>query len=151
VQVSAIGVGLDYDERTLNALAVRSSGRLYHLEEPRDMTAILDREVGLLQATAAAGAFVEIAPAPGVTIVAADGVRVAWQSGGVARVPLGTMFGGQHREMVLRVRVNAGSAAGGNEAGHALASVRLHFHDPADGGVERVQEVVARYQVTTDR
>src|SRR5262249_1346084 len=107
VQVSAIGVGLDYDERTLNALAMRSSGRLYHLDEPRDMTAILDREVGLLQATAATGAFIEIVPAPGVQILGADNVRFDWQGGGGARVPLGTMFGGQHREMVLRVRVNA--------------------------------------------
>ena len=148
VQVSAIGVGLDYDERTLNALAVRSSGRLYHLDEPREMTAILDREIGLLQATAATGAYVEIVPAPGVTLQGADGVRFDWQGGGAARVPLGTMFGGQHREMVLRVRVDAGSEAG--EGGRALASVRLHFHDPADGGVERVQEVVARFQVTSD-
>ncbi len=45
VQVSAIGVGLDYDEHTLDALAVRSSGRLYHLDDPREMTAILDREI----------------------------------------------------------------------------------------------------------
>jgi Ca-activated chloride channel family protein len=151
VQVSAIGVGLDYDERTLNALAMRSSGRLYHLDEPREMTAILDREVGLLQATAATGAFVEIVPAPGVKLLGADGVRFDWQSGGAARVPLGTMFGGQHREMVLRVRVDAGAEPGAAETGKALASVRLHFRDPADGGVERVQEVVARFQVTSDR
>jgi Ca-activated chloride channel homolog len=149
VQVSAIGVGLDYDERTLDALAMRSSGRLYHLDEPREMTAILDREVGLLQTTAATGAFVEISPAPGVEILGADNVRFDWQSGGVAKVPLGTMFGGQHREMVLRVRVNAGDAAVTGD-GRALASVRLHFRDPADGGVERVQEVVARFQVTSD-
>jgi Ca-activated chloride channel family protein len=151
VQVSAIGVGLDYDERTLDALAVRSSGRLYHLDEPREMTAILDREVGLLQATAATGAFVEISPAPGVQILGADNVRFDWQGGGVARVPLGTMFGGQHREMVLRVRVNAGAGEGAGDGGKALASVRLHFRDPADGGVERVQEVVARFQITSDR
>ncbi len=148
VQVSAIGVGLDYDEHTLDALAVRSSGRLYHLSEPREMTAILDREIALLQATAATNAFVEVVPAPGVDILGADGVRLDRQANGSVRVSFGTMFGGQHREMVLRVRVDAGSEAGD---GRALASVRLHFHDPGDGGVERVQEVVARYQVTSDR
>ncbi len=146
VQVSAIGVGLDYDEHTLNALAVRSSGRLYHLDEPREMTAILDREVGLLQATAATGAFVEISPAPGVQILGADGVASTPIADGGVRVPLGTMFGGQHREMVLRAHVNV--AAG--EGDRPLASVRLHFRDPSDSGLERVQEVVARYQVTTD-
>ncbi len=147
VQVSAIGVGLDYDERTLNALAVRSSGRLYHLGEPREMTAILDREINLLQATAATGAFVEIVPADGVEILGAEGVRADRQADGSVLVPLGTMFGGQHREMAVRVRVRAGDAGGG---GRALASVRLHFRDPGDSGLPRVQEVVARYQVTTD-
>jgi len=147
VQVSAIGVGIDYDERTLDALAVRSSGRLYHLGEPREMTAILDREVALLQSTAATGAFVEVVPASGVDILGADGVRVDRQADGSVHVPLGTMFGGQHREMALRVRVRAED---GGEGGRALASVRLHFRDPADSGLARVQEVVARYQVTRD-
>jgi Ca-activated chloride channel family protein len=146
VQISAIGVGSDYDEHTLNALAMRSSGRLYHLEQPREMTAILDREIGLLQATAATSAFIEIVPAPGVEILGADGVRLDRQAGGAAQIPLGTMFGGQHREMLLRVRVNAAG-----EGGRALASVRLHFHDPSDSGLDRVQEVVARFQVTSDR
>jgi Ca-activated chloride channel family protein len=145
VQVSAIGVGLDYDERTLNALAVRSSGRLYHLDEPRELASILEREIGLLQSTAATAAMVEIVPAPGVTILGADGVRIDRTSGGAVQVPIGTMFAGQHREMLLHVRVNATG-----EGSRALASVRLRFRDPADGGLERMQEVVARFQVTSD-
>lgn len=145
VQVSAIGVGLDYDERTLNALAMRSSGRLYHLDEPRELSAILERELGLLQTTAATGAVVEIVPAPGVTILGAEGTRVD-RVGNNVLIPLGTMFAGQHREMLLRVRVNAQG-----DGSHALASVRLRFRDPADGGLERMHETVARYQITSDR
>ena len=36
--------------------------------------------------------------------------------------------------------------------GHSrsLASVRLHFRDPADGDLERIQEVVARTQLSSD-
>ncbi|MBL4685783.1 MAG: VWA domain-containing protein, partial [Nannocystaceae bacterium] len=37
IQVTAIGVGVDYDELTLNALAVRSSGRLHHVEHSSDL------------------------------------------------------------------------------------------------------------------
>jgi Ca-activated chloride channel family protein len=146
VQVSAIGVGVDYDERTLDALAVRSSGRLYHLEEPREMTGILDHEIALLQTTAATGAFIEVVPAPGVQILGSDGIRLDARADGSVAIPLGTMFGGQHREMLLRMRVNAAG-----DGARALASVRLRFRDPADGGLDRVQEVVARYQVTSDR
>lgn len=144
VQVSAIGVGLDYDENTLNALAVRSSGRLYHLDEPRELASILEREIGLLQTTAATAAVVEVVPAPGVVILGADGLRMD-RVGNAVQIPLGTMYAGQHREMLLKVRVDAQG-----DGGRALASVRLRFRDPADGGLERMHEVVARYQVTRD-
>lgn len=144
IQVTAVGVGLDYDETTLNALAVRSSGRLYHLAEPREMTAILQQEMGLLQATAATDAYVDIVPAPGVQLLGIDGVRAS-QDGGNMRVPLGSMFAGQHREMLVRVRVTAQA-----DGSHPLASVRLHFRDPSDGNLERVQETVARYEVTRE-
>jgi len=144
VQVTAIGVGIDYDETTLNELAMRSSGRLYHLDEPREMAAILEKEINLLQATMATHAFVEIVPAPGVQILRVDGVRAdRWQTG--FRVPLGSMFAGQHRELLVRMRVDAPQ-----EGSHPLASVRLHFRDPSEGSLDRVQEVVARYDVTRD-
>lgn len=145
VQVTAVGVGLDYDENTLNALAIRSSGRLHHMAETHELPAILEKEMALLKATAVTNAVVEVIPAPGVQLLGADGVRSEWVTGGGLRVPLGTLFGGQHREMLMRVRVTA--AADGT---HPLASVRLHFTDPSEGNLARVQEVIARYTATAD-
>src|SRR6185503_15178687 len=116
------------------------------LAEPRDLSAMLERELGLLQATAATNAFVEVVPAPGVQLLGAEAVRADWAEGGSLRIPLGTMFGGQHREMLLRVRVTASG-----QGAHPVASVRLHSRDPAEGNLERVQEVVARCEVTNDR
>jgi Ca-activated chloride channel family protein len=145
VQVTAVGVGIDYDEHTLNALAMRSNGRLYHISEPRELSAMLESELGLLQATAATNAVLEVVPAPGVQILGVDGLRTEWGPSGALRFQLGTMFGGQHREMAIRVRVTAQV-----DGTHPLASVRFHFRDTADGNLDRVQEVVARYQVTSD-
>ena len=145
VQVTAVGVGIDYDEHTLNALAMRSNGRLYHISEPRELSAMLESELGLLQATAATNAVLEVVPAPGVQILGVDGLRTEWGPNGALRFQLGTMFGGQHREMAVRVRVTAQV-----DGTHPLASVRFHFRDTADGNLDRVQEVVARYQVTSD-
>lgn len=144
VQVTSIGVGADYDERTLNALAIGSSGRLYHLTEAREMSSVLERELALLQTTAATGAFVEIVPAPGVELLDVPNERTE-RSGDALRVLLGTMFGGQHREMLVRARVTAPTAGS-----HPLASVRLHFRDAESGNLPRVQEVVASYDVTSD-
>ncbi|AKT41579.1 vWA domain-containing protein [Chondromyces crocatus] len=145
VQVTSLGVGVDYDESTLNALAIHSSGRLYHMTRSDEMPEILSKELALLQGTAATDAFVEIVPAPGVELLGVQGARVERASDGAIRVRLGTMFAGQHREMLVRARLQAPS-----EGAHALASVRLHFRDPGEGNLERVQEIVARYQVTPD-
>jgi Ca-activated chloride channel family protein len=147
-QVTSLGVGIDYDERTLNALAVRSSGRLYHLGEPSEMRAILRREMDLLGTTVASDAFVEVVPAPGVQLVPVDGVRAEWSGNGVLRIPLGVLFGGQHREALVRARFHG--TEGWSLGPKPIASVRLHFRDPTEGDLERVQEVVARVQSTFD-
>jgi Ca-activated chloride channel homolog len=150
-QVTSLGVGNDYDERTLNALAVRSSGRLYHLTEPREMANILQSELALLNATLASDSFVEIVPAPGVELMGADGIRADWESSTGARalrIPLGALHAGQHREALVRVRITDAAAFEGQA--RALASVRLRFRDVQDSDLERVQEVVARTQLTRD-
>ncbi|MBK9259468.1 MAG: VWA domain-containing protein [Polyangiaceae bacterium] len=144
IQVTAIGVGLDYDERTLNALAVRSSGRLHHIESPDDMTAVLAEESRLFNSTRATDVVVEIVPAPGVSLVSVAGARTMPAGTSGLRIPLGSMFSGQHREMAVKVRIDEPSVVGSQP----LASVRLFFKDAAEQGLSRVQEVVARYEVT---
>jgi Ca-activated chloride channel homolog len=147
-QVTSLGVGNDYDERTLNALSVKSSGRLYHLTEPREMASILKGELDLLNATLASDSFVEIVPAPGVQLLGADGIRADWAESGSLRIPLGALHAGQHREALVRVRLTDPSTFEGQT--RPLASVRLRFRDAQDGDLERIQETVARAQLTGD-
>jgi Ca-activated chloride channel homolog len=147
-QVTSLGVGNDYDERTLNALAIRSSGRLFHISEPKEMVAFLKKEVDLLGSTIASDAFVEVVPAPGVRLLGSEGIRTDWQSSGALRIPLGALFAGQHREALVRVRLDPARFEGADRA--PLASVRLVFHDPLDGDLERIQETVARVGMTGD-
>jgi Ca-activated chloride channel family protein len=146
VQVTSLGVGLDYDEDTLNALAVRSSGRLYHLSDPREMAGIIKSELNLLDKTMATNAAIEIVAAPGVQLIAADGVRSSWGQNRSLRVPLGTMFSGQRREVLVRFRMTGDLV----EGSAPIVSTRLHFDDPSDGGIARVQEVVVRATLTHD-
>lgn len=145
VQVTSLGVGLDYDESTLNALSVRSSGRLYHIGDPREMVATLEREVSLIGDTVASDASLEIVPAPGVRVIGAEGVHSTW-NGRAFRIPLGALFAGQHREALVRVALD--DAETPNE--RPLASVRLVFRDPRDGDLERVKETVARVGFSSD-
>ena len=144
VQITSIGVGLDYDEKSLNALAIRSSGRLYHMERPDQLAGIMSEEMSLLQATRATNAVVEIVPAPGVQLIAAEGVR-STSDGTTIKVPMGAMFAGQHKEFVVRARVDVSG-----EGAHPIASVRLLFQDPSEGNLQRVQESVARVDLVSD-
>jgi Ca-activated chloride channel family protein len=101
--------------------------------------------MGLLKSTRAADTKVAIVPAPGVQLVGVEGAQGRWQSGGALEVPLGSMFGGQHKEFIVRARLNA------PESGtHPVASVRLVFLDPKEGNLERIQEAVARFDVVND-
>lgn len=145
-QVTSLGVGLDYDERTLDAIAERTSGRLFHIGDPREMEGTLEREIALLSSTVADQATIEVVPAPGVELAGIEGARMEWGPGRVARIPLGALYAGQHREALVRVRI-ASSRPGQQRA---LASVRLTFHDPAEDDVERVQEVLARVSTSDD-
>lgn len=147
VQVTSLGVGTDYDENTLNALAVRSSGRMYHIGDAREMASIMKTELDLLEATLASDAFVEIVPAPGVRLMGAEGIRADFHDGAL-RIPLGALHAGQHREALVQVRIDEPEAFEGKA--RSLASVRLRFRDPSEGDLERIQEVVARTQMTPD-
>lgn len=150
-QVTSLGVGIDYDERTLDALSVRSSGRLFHIENPEQTAKILKDEMNLLDGTVASDAFVEIVPAPGIAVTGADGVRTEWRNDGeraTLRIPLGALFAGQHREALVRVRITDPSMFEGHS--RSVASVRLRFKDASEGDLERIQEVVARTALSND-
>jgi Ca-activated chloride channel family protein len=145
VQVTSVGVGLDYNEKTLNQLSIRSAGRLYHVTESKVLPEIVESEIALLKSSRATNARINIVPAPGVTLLGVQGSRATSRPDGSLEVPLGSMFAGQHREFIVRVRVNAPA-----EGSHPLASVRFAFADPTDGNLERLQETVARFDGTTD-
>lgn len=146
VQVTSLGVGLDYDEETLNALAVKSSGRLYHLNDPREMTGIVKSELALLQQTMATGATLEVNAAQGVELRGASGVNAHWGASRSIRIPLGAMFSGQRREILVAYRITSDAV----EGTQPIASARLVYNDPNDGGLQRVQESIVRAEFTTD-
>lgn len=143
-QISAIGVGLDYDEHTLGSLAVQSSGRLWHLERPHQLAAILEGEVQLLARTVATNAVIEIHPAPGVTILEPMTPGASVQ-GNVLRVPLGTVFASQHRDVLFKARVDT-ARPGARE----LATAQLRYVTPGATTTPATQVAPLRYEVVRD-
>jgi Ca-activated chloride channel family protein len=141
-QVSAIGVGLDYDERTLAALAVRSAGRMYHLEHPAQMATILEQELDLLAQTLATNTIIEIVPANGVRILDVESIGATLE-GGRVRVPIGALHAGQRREVLLRAEIDTERLGR-----HSAGTARLSFDAPGAG--RQVQTARLDYQIVAD-
>lgn len=142
-QVTAIGVGLDYDERTLAALVIRSAGRMYHLSDSSQMALILRQEIELLSRTVATNAVIEIVPAPGVIILEGLSFGSTLENGRL-RVPVGALYGAQEREVLFRARVDAG-----RPGDHPLATASLRYMRAGDSA-PREQQAKIGYGVTSN-
>ncbi|HJK96191.1 MAG TPA: VWA domain-containing protein [Polyangiaceae bacterium LLY-WYZ-14_1] len=143
-QVTAIGVGLGYDESTLGALAVRSAGRLYHLAEPAQMASILERELELLAQTVANDAVVVILPAPGVRFLGVDSPGARLEGGRIV-APMGSLHAGQEREVLFRAQVDTS-----RPGDRPLAEARLEYRRPDGVGGRQRQTRRLAYGVTPD-
>ena len=104
VSISTLGVGLDFDEVTMQQLANVGRGRYYFVEDTRQLDAMFDRELGGLIATAAADARLVITDAPGTRIEQAYSYPMT-RSGDHVIIPIADLQAGETRKVVLRVAV----------------------------------------------
>ena len=67
VSVSTVGVGSDYNENLMTALAQNSDGNFYFVENSRDLSLIFEKELGSALAVAAKDVRLRIVCPPGIT------------------------------------------------------------------------------------
>ena len=144
ISVTSIGVGLDYDENTMAAVAVRSGGRFYHMQEPAQLAAILETELNNMSATVAQGVVIELVPAPGVQILGASGADLV-QVGNAYRLSVGDMLGDQARQVVIPVRVPTSGPAE-----QAIGDITLRYRAAASDE-ERTGGARVAYQIAQDQ
>ncbi|MFO0685958.1 MAG: VWA domain-containing protein [Sandaracinus sp.] len=142
-QVTAIGVGYDYDPSTLSQLAVQSAGRMHHLGSPEQMGPILETELSWMARSVALGAVLEVRPATGVVILEAATTGAVIE-GGVLRLPLGAITAGQRRELLFRVRMPT-TRIGATP----LATASLRYGSP-DGATTGTQSASLSLEVARD-
>ncbi len=109
VTVSAIGLGLDYNEDLLARLADWGGGTYHFVDQPDALAGIFASELERMAAVAAEGVAVQVSPAPGVEILDVLGYGHTALAGGV-RIPVGEVVAGEPRKVVLKVRVPAALA-----------------------------------------
>lgn len=145
--ISAVGVGLDFDELTMQRLASVGHGNYYFVEDTKNLDTMFERELGGLAETIASDVVLAIAPAPGVEIVEAYGYPMQAAPGREPRVvvPIADLRAGETRKVVIHARVTRDQRT----ADLGIAGVGLRWHRLPDGSGQSAS-VQVDAQVTID-
>lgn len=127
--VSTVGVGADFNEFLMSALADAGTGNYYYLEDVEQLARVFAGELGATRATVASAVEVAIDPGDGVRVVDAAGYPLEQVDGKTVFRP-GSLFAGQERRIWVTLAV-ANDAPGPRRLGAFTAAYK-------DQGVTRV-------------
>jgi len=102
--ISTVGVGDDFNETLMTAIADRGTGNYYYLENPSAFAEVFQREFRETLAAAATGVTVMVPLSDGMTLIDASGYPVQTRSG-IAVFHPGDIRSGQTRRFFLTFRV----------------------------------------------
>lgn len=102
VTITALGLGLDYNESLMGAVAQVSGGRFHYIERSEEVAAFFKEEVLRLQGVYARNATVELQPGPGVRIESVVGFPMS-QNGAKVQVTLGDLSRGDKRDLIVKL------------------------------------------------
>jgi Ca-activated chloride channel homolog len=125
--VTTIGLGVDYNERMMAAIARDTNGRHHFAESARSLASIFDQELSGLERSVARDARLELELGPGVELLDVSGLGFSREGSRVV-VALGTFAAGEERTVLARVRVAAGSSGQ-----RPIALARLSYEDLESG------------------
>jgi Ca-activated chloride channel family protein len=106
ISVSTMGVGLDYDENLLQAIAEQGGGNYYYIERPTQMASIFQRELGTLTTSIARDIAVTFSGSNSIH----SAVIIGEKSNSIspnAKKCIANIYGGEERSFVIRLTLNA--------------------------------------------
>jgi len=106
--LSTVGVGTDFNENLMTALADAGTGNYYYVQHAADLGAVFAREFDAARTTVASGLAVQIEPARGVRVVDAAGYPLEAIGDAVVFRP-GSLFAGQERRIWVTLAVPQGA------------------------------------------
>lgn len=138
-RITALGLGAEYDEDLMQAVAQNGGGRYAFIESPRMMARIFEEELSMVAETVARDIRVTFTAAGPVDSVEVLGYPHEKEGRGV-RIDQRDLSAGEERSMVLRLRLRALP-----EGEASLGRIALAYRDEAAGKtVETGEEVRVR-------
>lgn len=138
ISVTALGLGIDFDETLMAGVAQRSGGTYHFIDEASRVAKVFEQELSKMQRVVARRAFIDVTPGPSVTIDGALGLPYQL-IGRTMRVQLGDIGEGQNRDVVVRVRVTTPRKAG---AQIELADAVVRYEVTAAGSPPTVSKFI---------
>jgi Ca-activated chloride channel family protein len=120
VSLSTIGVGLEYNENLMVALANGGGGNYYYLEHATNLASIFRREFDLMSTLVAQSASLDLDLGRGVHFRDAIGCETAREGESVS-IALGDLSSGECREVTVELAVPRGHGS------RLLASGQVHY------------------------
>lgn len=144
VSVSTLGVGLDYNEDLMTRLADQGGGRYHFIKGADEVARVLADELAGLVSTSATGITLELRPGAGVSVSKVFGYPSTAEQG-VTRVSIGSIGAQQVREVLVRLRIDAGT---GEKL--ALGVLAAAGNDLTQGGKQVRTEIALALRTTAD-
>jgi Ca-activated chloride channel homolog len=143
MSLSAVGVGLDFDERTMRRLAEVGRGNYYFVEDTVALSQMFVRELGTLSQTTATDVRLAVTPGSGAQIEEAYGYPMS-RDGVVVVVPIADLRPGETRKVVFRVAL---AAARGSA--RTIARIDVGWRRVVDGA-QRTVHAIAEVDIVDD-
>jgi Ca-activated chloride channel homolog len=143
VRITTVGLGADYNEDLMEALAEHGRGRYYFVKDAASLDAVFAGELRAIQATVATAAELRLEPAcAGVELLEVFGY-VSRREGNALVVPLADVAGGDVRKIVARLRVPTGEVG-------AIGVLTASLQYGVPGGKDAVARASLGISVTED-
>jgi Ca-activated chloride channel homolog len=145
ISITALGLGLEYDETLLTAIAQGAGGRFHFIRESAQVASVMRDEVLQLRRVVARNAHLVLTPGPGVTLAAVLG-QAPIQSGRATQLAIGELAQGETRDFFVELSL----AAHVDGSTVELADALLVFDDAAAGAGRQERRGFAGVKATRD-
>jgi Ca-activated chloride channel family protein len=146
IPITALGLGQDYDETLMGAVAQLSGGQFHYVRESGEVASFFKTEVLRLKQVFARNATLELTTGPGVRISAVVGEPTSATGTGV-RIALGDISRSDVRDLVVKLHADAHRDGAPVE----LLDAVLSYEDPSEAGARVERRVFLGAKATASK
>lgn len=122
--ITALGLGPDFDETQMTAIAQHSGGTFHFVDDAAKVATVFKETITRMERLVAQNVWMQITPGPGITLEEVVGAAPSTTGRGV-NVQLGDLAEGQTRDVIVRLRAKGKKDGANIELIDALAHYRL--------------------------